>query len=147
MAGKKLSFDTGVVEYDINGAYTVRFNPTDEDFVARLYDAFGSLEKLQGSLAPDGTDATFARFRELDAEMRTVIDGLLGDGAASALFPNMNCYAIADGLPVWMNLALALVDEVADAFDGQADKSGPRLEKHSAKYDAIMAKYGRKRKG
>lgn len=140
---KALTFDTGAVEYEINGATTVRFNPTDEGFVSRLYDAFGSLDGLQATLG-DGEGDVLEKFARLDEDMRGTIDGLLGEGVADALFPGMNCYAIADGLPVWMNLVLALLDEVTEAYEREFGKTDERLRAHSAKYDAIVAKYGRR---
>ena len=138
---KQLSYDKGLVEYDINGDYTVSFNPTDEGFVAKLEETFGSLDELQGKLA---SDDVFSKFGELDAEMRAKIDGLLGDGASDALFGDMNCYAIADGLPVWMNLVLALLDEVSEAYEREFGKTDARVKAHNAKYDALMAKYRKK---
>lgn len=144
---KTLSFATGVVEYDVNGV-KVRFNPTDEGFVSKLYDAFGSLEGLQGDLKGDGkAEDVLEKFARLDKEMRETIDGLLGAGVADALFPGMNCYAVADGLPVWMNLVLALLDEVTEAYEREFGKTDERLKAHSSKYDAIMAKYGKGDKG
>ena len=144
---KSLTFDTGAVEYDINGAATVTFNPTDEGFVSKLYDAFGALDGLQGDVAGGGTEDVLEKFARLDAEMRATIDGLLGPGVSEALFAGMNCYAIADGLPVWMNLVLAILDEVTEAYEREYGKTDERLKAHSAKYDAIVAKYGRKGKG
>lgn len=143
---KTLSFETGLVEYDLNGSATVRFNPTDESFVSRLHDAFGRLDGLQARLTDGGGDAgdVLRRFGDLDAEMRETIDGLLGEGVAGALFPDMNCYSIADGLPVWCNLMLALLDEVAEAYEREFGKTDGRLKAHSAKFDAMMARYGRR---
>lgn len=143
---KSLTFETGVVEYDINGLATARFNPTDEGFVMKLYESFGSLDELQATLAKGGPESALEAFPKLDADMRQVIDGLLGDGVADALFAEMNCYALADGLPVWMNLVLALLDEVSEAYEREFGKSDARLKEHTAKYDAIMAKYGRKKR-
>lgn len=139
---KSLTFDRNLVEYDINGMATVRFNPTDEGFVQRLHDVFGELDGLQDALSGDG----FAKFGELDTKMRASIDGLLGEGVADALFPDMNCYALADGLPVWMNLVLALLDEVAEAYEREFGKSAARMGAQSAKYDAMLAKYRKAKK-
>lgn len=145
---KSLSFDTGAVEYDINGAATVTFNPTDEGFVSKLYDTFGALDGLQDDMAQgDDSEDVLDKFARLDVEMRAAIDGLLGPGVSEALFAGMNCYAIADGLPVWMNLVLALLDEVTEAYEREYGKTDARLKAHSAKYDAIIAKYGRRGKG
>ena len=135
---KQLTYSKGLVEYDINGDYTVSFNPTDEEFVAKLEETFSSLDELQSNL---GGEVSFTKFRELDAQMRGQIDGLLGIGAADALFGGMNCYAIADGLPVWMNLVLALLDEITEAYEREFGKTDARVKEHTAKYDAMMAKY------
>lgn len=135
---KSLKFDTGLVEYDINGVAKVSFNPTDETFVHNLEGTFGRLDGLQGKLS-DGEG--FGSFVGLDKEMREAVDGLLGAGVSDALFPNMNCYAIADGLPVWMNLMLALLDEVSEAYEREFGKTDRRVRAHKAKYDALMAKY------
>lgn len=137
---KQLTFDNSLKEYEINGV-AVSFNPTDEEFVARIEETFASLDDLQEKLAGD---ASFSKFRELDADMRVKIDGILGDGIADKLFPNMNCYAIANGLPVWMNLILALLDEVSEAYEKEFGKTDARFKAHSEKYDAMMRKYRKK---
>ncbi|MCI8469363.1 MAG: hypothetical protein HFJ75_07775 [Eggerthellaceae bacterium] len=146
---KKLSFDTGVAEYDINGKVKVRFNPTDSGFVERLYKLFSDLEAKQGEfqerideIGEDG-EAMFAYAAERDAEMRAMIDGLLGDGVAAALFPGMNCYALADGLPVWVNLMFALAEEVEKAYEDEQGRSDPRIRGYNKKYEAMRAKYKR----
>lgn len=144
---KSLSFDTGVVEYDINGAATVRFNPADAEFAERLYRTFSDLDARQGEfqreveeIGEDG-DRMFAYARERDHEMRGIIDGLLGEGVADALFPDMNCYALADGLPVWINLMFALAEEVEGAYTSQQKRADPRLRSYNKKYDAMLKKY------
>ena len=88
---KSLTFDTGVVEYEINGAATVRFNPTDTVFVERMYRTFTDLDERQGEFQKkvdeiDGDgEEMFAYAKERDAEMRGIIDDLLGEGVADAL--------------------------------------------------------------
>lgn len=144
---KSLSFDTGVVEYDVNGMAKVRFNPTDSAFVERLWKAVTDLEARQGEfqekvdeIGGDG-ERMFAYAGERDAEMRGVIDGLLGEGVSDALFPDMNCYALADGLPVWVNLMLAVAEEIDAAFAEQRKKGDPRAKAYNEKYADMMAKY------
>ena len=149
---KSLTFDTGLVEYEINGMAKARFNPTDAAFVGRLYKAVTELEarqeEFQGRVDEIGEDGEkmFAYASERDAEMRGIIDGLLGGGVADALFPDMNCYALADGLPVWVNLMLAVAEEVDAAFTEQQKKGDPRAKAYSDKYAGMMAKYKKGRK-
>ena len=42
---KELNFDSGLVTYSLNGKCEVSFNPTDSNFVERLYSAFEELDK------------------------------------------------------------------------------------------------------
>lgn len=46
---KALNFESGLVTYNINGKCQVSFNPTDSNFVERLYLAFEDLDKKQES--------------------------------------------------------------------------------------------------
>ena len=135
---KILSFDDGLVEYEINGKATARFNPTDAAFVERLYQAFTDLddkqEEFQARVSEIGADG---------AEMRKIIDGLLGEGVADALFPDMNCYALADGLPVWINLLFAVAEEIEAAYHLEQGKTDPRIKAYNARYAGMMKKYQR----
>lgn len=147
---KSLSFDTGVVEYDINGAATVRFNPADMAFVDRVYQLFSDLEAqqddFQNRVDETGEDgaALLAYASERDRDMRRLIDGLLGEGVSDALFADMNCYALADGLPVWINLMFAIAEEIKASFEEEQKKSDPRIRGYNKKYEAMRKKYRRK---
>lgn len=152
MAGRKLTFATGEVDYEINGVAHVRFNPTDAAFTERLYNTFSDLdarqEEFQAEVEQIGTDGArmFAYATERDKDMRGIIDGLLGEGTADALFPNMNCYALADGLPVWINLMFAIAEEIEAAYTEEQKKGDPRVEGYNKKYQAMLAKYKTKKR-
>lgn len=147
---KSLKFDTGVAEYDINGDVKARFNPTDTAFVERLYKVFddlsGKQDEFQKRIDEIGEDgaAMFAYATERDAEMRGLIDGLLGAGVSDALFADMNCYALADGLPVWVNLMFAIAEEIEAAYGAEQKRSDPRVRGYNKKYEAMRKKYKRK---
>ena len=51
-----LIIETGVKEYDLNDVVTVRFNPTDMNFVKRYYDQIEALENKVG-----GWEETFKK--------------------------------------------------------------------------------------
>lgn len=147
---RELNFDTGVVEYGINGDVKVRFNPTDTAFVERLYRVFddlaGKQDEFQARIDEIGDDgaAMFAYASERDREMRGLIDGLFGEGVADALFADMNCYALADGLPVWVNLMFAVAEEIEAAYGAEQKRSDPRIRHYNKKYEAMRKKYKRK---
>lgn len=134
---EKIQFASGVKEYTINDKCTIAFNPTDSNFLERLYNTFEDLDKKQeeyrNEAISDGREA-FKKNRERDEEMRNAIDGILGDGVCAALFGSMNVYALADGLPVWANLMLAIIDEMDDSIKAEQKKTSPRVAKYTARY-------------
>ena len=136
---KSLNFESGLVTYNINGKCQVSFNPTDSNFVERLYLAFEDLDKKQESyktqvekLADKREIFDFAR--ERDVEMRQVIDGLFDAPVSDSLFGGMSVYAVAGGLPVWGNLMLAGMDEIDTTFSREQKATNPRIAKYTEKY-------------
>ena len=136
---KELSFATGLVTYDLNGAAQVTFNPTDSAFVERLFNTFDALDKKQEAYKAEVEKVADKReifdiARRRDAEMRSMIDETMGQPVCEALFGGMNVYAMADGLPVWANLLLAVMDEVDTSFAREQKATNPRIQKYTAKY-------------
>lgn len=152
MAGKALNFDTGVVEYTINGAAKVSFNPTDSNFAIRFYEALLDLEGKQDSISAEAhgiedPKEMFDFMAERDSEMRKTVDGLFGEGFADAVFGGSNCYAFAGGLPLWMNLMFAVADEIGEAMGREQAKTDPRLKAYDRKYSELVGKYKPKAPG
>lgn len=142
---KELNFESGLVTYNLNGKVEVTFNPSDSNFVERLYSAFEDLDKKQ-----EGYRATIEKMaekreifefaRERDREMREIIDGVFEVPVSEALFGGMNVYALAGGLPVWCNLMLAVMDEVDTTFTREQKATNPRIAKYTAKYQKYQKK-------
>lgn len=137
---KELNFETGLVEYKINGGTTVRFNPTDSNFVKRLFAAYETLDGKQDfykrrveTMADKREVFVFAK--EQDEEMRGIIDGLFDEPVSEGIFGAMNVYALADGLPVWCNLMFAVMDEVDTGFAREQKATNPRLEVYRKKWN------------
>lgn len=136
---KELNFESGLVTYSLNGKCEITFNPTDSNFVERLYNAFEELDKKQEGYK-DKVDKMadkkeiFEFARERDAEMRSIIDGVFGASISDALFGGMNVYAVAGGLPVWCNLMLAVMDEIDTTFAREHRSTNARVEKYTKKY-------------
>lgn len=138
MKREELQVDDGLLCLSINGKYEAVFNPTDVGFVERIFTVFDALDQRQGELEKRINSAEsreiFGIAREVDAEMRQQVDGVIGAGACAALFGDMNVYAYADGLPVWANLLLAVLDRCETELVTQQKQTNPRLEKYTAKY-------------
>lgn len=136
---KELNFETGLVTFSVNGRAEITFNPTDSAFVEKLFNAFDTLDKRQESYKAEvertaDKREVFDTARKMDEEMREIIDGVFGFALCAAVFSDMNVYALADGLPVWANLMLAVMDEVDTTFAMEQKKTNPRIQKYSKKY-------------
>lgn len=132
---RELNFDDGLVTYTVNGKCQVSFNPTDSNFVEKLYLAFEDLDKKQ-----DGYKAQiekmgdkkqiFAFARERDREMRDIINSVFDAPIADDLFVDRNVYALAEGVPVWCNFMLAIMDEIDSTFSREQKFTNPRIKKY-----------------
>ena len=135
---KILNFSNGIQEYSINGA-TVKFNGTDYVFAERLINVFDRMDALQtkykGQLQTKAGSDVFKACRAIDREMRDVIDALFEDKVADQIFGSCSCYALADGLPVWVNLIFAVMDEIDETVISEQKKTDPRLDAYLAKYN------------
>lgn len=137
---ENLNFETGIKHYAVNGVEDVlAFNPTDGAFVSRLYDTFMALSEKQDSFEEEMANTTdnlsvFELAKKIDAEMRKMIDGIFGKPVCNEIFGNTNVYALASGLPLWVNFFMALLDEVDGSFSAENAKTDARIAKYTAKY-------------
>lgn len=135
----ELNFATGVVTFTVNGKCDISFNPTDSAFVERLFNAFDTLDKKQEAYKTEISKVgdnreIFDIARRRDEEMRELIDGVFERPVCRDLFGGMNVYAMADGLPVWCNFLLTVMDEVDTTFAHEQKLTNPRIQKYTAKY-------------
>ena len=134
-----LNFDTGVVTFTVNDRAEVSFNPTDSNFVERLFNAFDSLDKRQDAYKEEVSKIAdkrkvFELARSLDKEMRVMIDDIFQQPVCESIFGGMNVYALADGLPVWCNFLLVVMDQIDTTFAREQKAQNPRIAKYTAKY-------------
>lgn len=135
----ELMFATGLVVFSVNGQTEITFNPTDSAFVERLFQAFDTLDKKQEAYKEEisrigDKREIFEIARRRDAEMRELIDAVFGQPVCEGIFGGMNVYALADGLPVWCNFLLAVMDEIDTTFAKEQKATNPRIAKYTAKY-------------
>jgi hypothetical protein len=135
---KQLIFDDGLVEFDVNGKAKIVLNPTDSAFVEKLYSAFENLDAKQEAYKArvervGDKKEIFDIAREMDAEMRSIVDGMFGP-ISDALFGGMSTYAMAGGLPIWCNFMLAVMDEIDTTFSREQKATNPRIAKYTSKY-------------
>ena len=134
-----LNFNTGVVTFSVNDKAEVSFNPTDSNFVERLFYTFEDLDKRQEAHKEQVSKLAdkreiFELSRRLDAEMREMIDGIFRKAVCEDIFGDINVYALADGLPLWCNFLLVLMDQIDTTFAREQKATNPRIAKYTAKY-------------
>ena len=134
-----LTINTGVQEYVFNGGKArVYLNPADPAFAKRLYERFTELEEKdkawRAKIAELSGDAIMAAWDEGDAMFREAIDDVLGVGFCAQLCGNVSVLAIADGMPIWMNILLAIIDIMDEAVSKEQKTVNPKLEKYLKKY-------------
>lgn len=135
----ELNIDTGLKEYNINGKCTVLFNPTDPNFIERIFNAFDDLdakhEEYNKAIQKENDGKKlFELAREMDKEMRATIDSVFGCEVCGPVFGDVSVYAASDGLPLWANLMVAVIDEMDDAFAREKKASNPRIKKYTDKF-------------
>lgn len=136
---EEIKFSTGKREFRLNDQVSVAFNPTDATFVERIYDVFEKLDAEQQTYRSEMEASTDKRkifdiARQHDEKMREMIDGLFETPVCAALFGSMNVYALADGLPVWANLMLAVLDQVDAALTQEKLRTNPRIQKYTERW-------------
>ena len=134
-----IQFNTGSVEYTINDNVKVTFNPTDLAFVERVFNIFDHMDEKQEEYNAAITKAekdteVFKVYREMESSMRGMIDDVFGAEVCQDIFGNVSVFALAEGLPLWANLMLALIDEMDVAFAREKKATNPRIKKYTAKY-------------
>lgn len=132
-----IKFESGVKEYNLGGKVTVEFNPTDVGFANKMFDAFSALdaktEEYQKRINENKADV-FSISRDMDAEMRDIINGLFGKDVCTPLIGDINIYARADGLPLWANLILAVMDVMEVTAQAEDKAAQKRIDKYTKKY-------------
>lgn len=133
-----IRFDSGVQSFDVNGVVSVEFSPTDSDFAQKLYDVFEKIDEKQKAYteklqAEQATREVFQIARQFDTEIRNLIDSVFDKPVCDALF-RTNVMALADGLPVWCNFLLAIIEKMEVGFEAEKLKTNPRIAKYTKKW-------------
>lgn len=140
----EIKFDTGVQSFQINDGVSIEFNPTDEDFMAKLYTTFKELEARQREYAArmdaeqkkNETDLKqiFELSHQFDKEIREKIDTVLEKPICDEVFKT-NVMALSGGMPVWANLMLAIIDKMDGSFDAEKIKLRARVKQYTNRWE------------
>ena len=135
-----MTLDTGLVELDINGVRTIKFNPSDIGFAEDLYGLASKIGAIQ-----DAREAEFAKTEDPvakfdislseDKEMRAAVDDYFGEGFCSDVFPGVRLYALADGM------LYGLLDKMDEDITANIARRDAKVKKYTDKYHKYSSKY------
>ena len=143
---ENLDFSRGVTTFSLAGLCEVSFNPADTTFIEKLYGTMEELRTRQDEFSKSAEEVgpsreMFELSRKHDEAVKAAIDGLFNAPVSDALFSDVSPCASADGLPVWMNLLLAVMDQVESRVGDTQQKADPRIAKYMEKYRKYDKKY------
>ena len=134
-----ITLDTGLKEFDLNGAVTVMFNPGDIAFLQRLYEAFERIQAIEAEKQSKATGITepaelWKVSAEYDEKIRADINQLFDKDVCTPVFGSMSISAVADGLPLWCNLIMAIIDLMDTNIQQETKAQKARIDKYVKKY-------------
>lgn len=140
-----LSFGSGVKTYTVNETCEISFNPASSQFAQKLLDTvdrcqqvMDETKKKQAAVEADKA-AVFELAAEQDGKISEHIDSLFGPGKSAQLF-TWGPTAWSDGLPVWLNFCMAILDEVAQNVTQQQGQASERMQEYMKKYEKYQRK-------
>lgn len=105
----------------------------------RAHETIYLLDEIYQNKLSNEQSATIIKQRGYK-DVRTIcdsaepIDGVFEQPVCEALFGNVSVYAIADGAPLWMNLMVAIMDELDEGIKREKAFHSEKLAKYTAKY-------------
>ena len=135
---KNLQIETGKQQYNLSDKVTVEFSPTDMDFIEQLVSVFRKAESQQKETEDELKSADAATVFDVahrrNAEMRELVNTVFGTDICTPLFGSMNVFARANGMPLWANVLLTVLDECYDNLPQEDKATKARIDKYTKKY-------------
>lgn len=135
---KNINTGAKVEEYNIDDKIVLRFNPADATFVKNFNAAFTALAEVQDEFSKAAKtaedDAFFGIAAATDAKLRGILNDLFGEDICTPIWGTLGLTAISDGMPLWFNFMMALIDEIDADMKSVKDVRSARLDAYLAKY-------------
>lgn len=147
---EKLTFDTGIREYDVNGRGVLRFNPSDPNVYDRFFRAAEEFQHLERELVDTDAEGLegqalvermLRRMEETDRKVKQMLNGVFGaPNDFDALLEGVNLMAVAsNGERVVTNLLAALAPVLEQGARECAEQSADSAVRQAQKNRAARA--------
>ena len=140
----ELNFQTGRKTYTVNGGVEISFEPSDPKFASAVVSAFqkcSDIAKTTADLNFEGAANTIEALEKMESEVRKEIDAAFGYAVCDKVFSGLSVIAVADGLPVWTNFLMAVIDEVDQSMPEGEGRTKERVQKYMSRYENKYGKY------
>lgn len=142
-----LNYTAGKREYTLPNDTVIHFDPCDSEFANKVIVAFRNCNKVQNSF-PEKTfmdlDEQLAFIQKMNEDIREEIDRAFGEGVCEKACCGSGPISISDGLPVWMNFLMAVIDEIDANMPEGEKRSRARVQQYMDKYNTKYARYMKK---
>lgn len=142
-----LSYSAGGKAYTLNGGETICFDPCDAEFANRIVVAFRNCSEIQKRYPEESfadIDEQLVFIQKMNADICEEIDKAFDAEVCKKACCGSSPCAISDGLPVWMNFLMAVIDEIDANMPEGEKRSRARVQQYTEKYTAKYGKYVRK---
>lgn len=141
---EKLNINSGKKKYMINDTEEyICFNPSSPEFAQKIVDAFRKCHKIteQTKVAFNGSaDSIFETLNKIDAEIKATIDAAFDEPVCEKAFEGASAISLSDGLPIWVNFLMAVIDEIDKSVSEAKTTISPSAQRYLDKY---QKKYGK----
>lgn len=133
---EKLTFDSGIREFEINGRGVLRFNPSDPNVYARLMGALDEIKAVEGDLVEqakgiqqDDGAAVLRLMAQTDKQVKGILGEVFGpENDFDDILGGVNVMAVASNgervITNLLNVLTPIIQEGAEKFaKQQADKA------------------------
>lgn len=135
---KELNIQTNIEEFKLNGTVSVFYNPSDPNFIGEIFDALNDFsnktDEYHSQIEKASVEEALALGRKLDADMRARFEQIFGVDVITPIIGKTNVYAVADGLPIWANLLLAVMETLKGVDEEQLKRGNSRIAAYTKKY-------------
>ena len=123
---EKLTFDSGIREFEINGSGVLRFNPGDPNVYARLLGAMDEIKAVEADLVEkakcvqdDDGAAVLRLMTQADKRMKEILSGVFGnENDFDQILGGVNVMAVCgNGERAITNLLNALTPIIQDGAE------------------------------
>lgn len=123
---EKITFDSGIREFEINDNGVLRFNPGDPNVYARLLDALDDIKAVESDLVERSKDiqqddgaAVLRLMEQADKRMKDILTGVFGKGNDfNEIMGGVNVMAVCENgeraVTNLLNVLMPIVQEGAE---------------------------------